>query len=49
MNEVTIINQSLSIKVYEGQRVITFADVDRVHERKEGTAGKNFQRNKGIL
>ncbi len=45
-NAVTIINQSLDIKEYEGQRVITFADVDRVHERKEGTASKNFQRNK---
>lgn len=46
MNEVTIINQSLAIKEYNGQRVITFADVDRVHERKEGVASKNFQRNK---
>lgn len=35
MNSVTIINQSLAIKEYEGQRVITFADVDRVHERKK--------------
>lgn len=45
-NQLTIQNQELSIKEYKGQRVVTFADIERVHTRKFGTAKKNFQNNK---
>lgn len=30
-------NTELSVKVYKGQRVVTFKDIDMVHERPEGT------------
>lgn len=39
-------NTELSVKVYQGQRVVTFKDIDTVHERPEGTAGRNFRENK---
>lgn len=42
-----IINDtSLGIKEYQGQRVVTLKDVDNVHKRPEGTAGRNFTQNK---
>ena len=43
---VEINNTTLGIKEYQGQRVITFKDIDKVHERPEGTARKAFNRNK---
>lgn len=46
-NEVVKVNnQEMAVKEYNGQRVITFKDVDLVHERPEGTAGRNFRDNK---
>lgn len=45
-NNVTIQNQSMTIKEYQGQRVVTFADVDKIHQRPNGTAGRNFRKNK---
>lgn len=45
MNTICIAEQPLEIKEWQGQRVITFKDVDRVHQRKEGTASKNFKNN----
>lgn len=36
----------MSIKEWDGKRVVTFADIDKVHERPSGTAGRNFRRNK---
>lgn len=42
----TIGNQELEIKEFNGQRVVTFKDIDLVHERAEGTAGRNFRGNK---
>lgn len=39
-------NTELSVKVYQGQRVVTFKDIDTVHERPEGTAKRNFSTNK---
>lgn len=30
-------NTELSVKVYQNQRVVTFRDIDTVHERPEGT------------
>lgn len=46
MNEITICDTSISIKEYKGQRVVTFKDIDTVHERPNGTAGRNFRTNK---
>ena len=43
---VTIADTSMMIKEYDGKRVVTFADVDAVHQRPEGTAGRNFRANK---
>lgn len=48
MNElkVTINETELPIKEYQGQRVVTLKEIDTVHERPEGTAGRNFNTNK---
>ena len=47
MNEViTIENTEMQIKEYKGQRVVTFKDIDTVHNRKDGTAYRNFRSNK---
>ena len=46
MNTVCIVEQPLEIKEWQGQRVITFKDVDKVHQRKDGTASKNFKNNR---
>lgn len=46
MNEILINNQNVRIKEYEGKRVITFKDIDMVHDRPEGTARRNFNTNK---
>lgn len=47
MNDVVKVNNmEMSVKEYNGQRVVTFKDVDLVHERPEGTARKRFNDNK---
>lgn len=46
MNEVTINQTPLSVKEYEGKRVVTFKDIDAVHGRPDGTARKRFNDNK---
>ena len=46
MNTVCIVEQPLEVKEWQGQRVITFKDVDRVHQRPDGTAGRNFRQNR---
>jgi len=43
---VKINNQNLEVKEFDGQRVVTFKDIDTLHERVEGTAGRNFRENK---
>lgn len=43
---ITISNENLSVKELNGQRVITFKDIDRLHKRAEGTAKRNFNSNK---
>lgn len=45
-NAIAINNQKISVKEYKGQRVVTFAEVDCVHGRPEGTACRNFKANK---
>lgn len=45
-NLVKIENQELQVKEFNGQRVVTFKDIDILHERPETTARQNFKRNK---
>lgn len=45
-NLIKIGNQEITTKEFKGQRVVTFKDIDLVHERAEGTAGRNFRENK---
>lgn len=35
----------MPIREYNGQRVVTFRDIDSVHQRPEGTARRNFNKN----
>lgn len=47
MNEIIKINNhDVEVKEYKGQRVVTFKDIDTVHERPAGTAKRNFNDNK---
>lgn len=47
MNElIKIGNAEIAVKEYKGQRVITFKDIDLVHERPDGTAKRNFANNR---
>ena len=48
-NNLQINNATLSIKEWNGQRVISFKDIDLVHNRPDGTARKAFNRNKKRL
>ena len=45
-NLIKINNKDLQIKEFNNQRVVTFKDIDLVHERVEGTAKRNFNSNK---
>lgn len=36
----------MPIREYNGQRVVTFRDIDNVHQRPDGTAGRNFRTNR---
>ncbi|MBY6932111.1 ORF6N domain-containing protein [Clostridium botulinum] len=50
MNKLVKINNTdLLVKEFNGQRVVTFKDIDLLHERVEGTAGRNFRENKKHL
>lgn len=49
MNEhktITINEYEVPVREYNGQRVITFKDIDNAHERKDGTARKRFNDNR---
>ena len=46
MVAVSLKNTEMQIREYNGQRVVTFKDIDRVHENKAGTAYRNFNRNR---
>ncbi|WP_236882260.1 ORF6N domain-containing protein [Clostridioides difficile] len=41
-NLVLINNQEVQVKEFNNQRVVTFKEIDQVHERTEGTAKRNF-------
>lgn len=45
-NLIKINNKNLVIKELEGKRVVTFKDIDNLHERAEGTASRNFRENR---
>lgn len=48
MNELEKV-QNINIpvaKVWKGRRVVTFKDIDAVHQRPSGTAKRNFNKNK---
>ena len=45
-NAITVGNHTLPIKKYNNVRVVTFKDIDIVHERPDGTARKRFNDNK---
>jgi hypothetical protein len=50
MNTVTINNKQLPAVEYRGQRVVTLAMIDEVHQRPDGTAGrisKNREQHQG--
>lgn len=50
MSEIIEINgNELQVKMWNGQRIVSFKDIDRVHERTEGTAHRNFKENKKHL
>ncbi|WP_141527114.1 ORF6N domain-containing protein, partial [Bacillus cereus] len=38
--------KELAVKEFNGQRVVTFKDIDKLQERVAGTAGRNFRENK---
>ncbi len=44
-NVACVNNQSFAIKEYQGQRLVTFKDIDKLHQRPEGTAKRNFRTN----
>lgn len=47
MQQITMINERpLQVKEWQGQRVVTFRDIDSLHQRPDGTARKAFNRNK---
>ena len=46
MTEIQTTNQVPSLKVWNGQRVVTFKDIDEVHQRPSGTAKRNYNKNK---
>ncbi|ANF84617.1 hypothetical protein A7J50_1178 [Pseudomonas antarctica] len=43
---ITIHNTELPIVEYRGQRVVTLAMIDEVHQRVDGTAARNFRENR---
>ena len=45
MNSISINNNSIERKVYNNQPVVTFKDIDLVHQRPKGTANRNFKNN----
>lgn len=46
MELAKINNQTMAIKEYKGQRVLTFKDIDTAHCRPDGTAGRAFRNNR---
>ena len=48
-NEISVVNimgTEITCKEWDGQQVVTFADIDAVHQRPKGTAKRNFIKNR---
>ena len=45
-NIITVENTEMQIREYNGQRVVTFKDIDTIHQRVKGTARNAFNRNR---
>lgn len=43
---VNVEGTELAVREYNGQRVVTFRDIDNAHQRPAGTAYRNFRQNK---
>lgn len=51
-NELTTVNinkTDITVKEYQGKRVVTLKEIDLCHERPEGTARRTFNANKQHL
>ena len=46
MNELSIMSAMPQPKVYNGQRVVTFRDIDELHQKPEGSARHRFKDNR---
>lgn len=46
MNSISINNNSIERKIYNNKPVVTFKDIDLVHQRPDGTASRNFKNNR---
>lgn len=46
MNEIIVNESNIKIREWNNKRVVTFADIDRVHEKAEGTAKRTFYKYK---
>lgn len=46
LQTVTINNTDISVKEYNGQRVVTLKEIDQCHGRPDGTASRNFRKNR---
>lgn len=50
MNEIILIGEKqVSPIEYQGERVVTLRMVDELHQRPDGTAGRNFRRHRGRM
>lgn len=48
-NEITMVrifDTDITTKEYRGKMVVTFKDIDLCHKRPEGTASRNFRKNR---
>lgn len=43
---ITVENTEMQIREYNGKRVVTFKDIDTIHQRVKGTARNAFNRNR---
>ena len=46
LQTITINQVDISVKEYQGKRVVTLKDIDLCHNRAEGTASRNFRSNR---
>ena len=45
-NAITVHNNAMPLVEFQGQRVVTFAMVDEVHQRPDGLSRRTFNRNR---